>query len=333
MSELRKDPIVNRWVMMAPERAQRPIQIAERQRQLDIEFDPFAEGNESETAPELLSIRTADSFPNKPGWRVRVVPNKYPAVQRLGEFEQRHEGLYENSNGFGAHEVIIECPQTEPNLSRLSSGQVTAVLTAYRDRLIELGADRRLAHAMIFKNQGTLAGASVHHAHSQLIGTPFVPFTVAEELAGCQEYLDQHGRDIFEAIIETELRSRSRIVLETPRFLVICPYASRVAYEMCIVPRDAGSHYEQIGATELEELGGVMKTVLRKLEVALDDPAFNYVLHSAPFHQTRLPHYRWHFEILPRLTRLAGFEWGSGCYLNEVLPEVAAKLFRETVVD
>jgi UDPglucose--hexose-1-phosphate uridylyltransferase len=331
VSELRKDPIVNRWVMMAPERAERPIQIAERQRQLDLEFDPFAEGNESETAPELLAFRRADSEPNKPGWRVRVVPNKYPAVQRLGELERRHEGLYEGTSGFGAHEVIIECPQTEPNLSRLSSHQVTDVLTAYRDRLIELGTDRRLAYAMIFKNQGTLAGASVHHTHSQLIGTPFVPFTVVEELAGCQEYFDQHGRDIFETIVETELLSRSRVVLETPRFLAICPYASRVAYEMWIVPRDAGSHYEQIGISSLEELGGVLKTVLRKLEISLDDPAFNYVLHSAPFHQPHLPHYRWHFEILPRLTRLAGFEWGSGCYLNEVLPETAAKLLRETM--
>lgn len=333
MSELRKDPIVNRWVMMAPERAQRPIQIADDQRQVDVEFDPFAEGNEAETAPELLAIRQPGSQPNGPGWLVRVVPNKYPAVQRIGDVDQHRNSLYESANGFGAHEVIIECPHTEPNLSRLNSGQITHVLTAYRDRLIDLASNPRLLHAMIFKNQGHLAGASVHHAHSQLIAVPFIPFTIAEELSGCLDYYERNGRDIFDTIIENELQTSSRIVIATTQFLVICPYASRVAYEMAIIPRHPGSHYERIGAAELDELGSVLKTALQKLEIALDDPAFNYVLHSAPLQQGSLTHYRWHIEILPRLTRLAGFEWGSGCYLNEVLPEVAAQRLREVMID
>lgn len=317
--------------MMAPERAQRPIQIADDSHLAAPAVDPFLEGNEVETEPELLAIRNEGSLPNGPGWRVRVVPNKYPAVRRVGQIDAKCEGLYQATNGFGAHEVIIECPQTEPNLSRLSSSQVADVLTAYRDRLIELGKDPRLAHGMIFKNQGTLAGASVHHAHSQLIATPFVPLAITEELAGSRDYFERHGREIFEVLIEQELATRERVVLETPHFLVFCPFASRVAYETWIVPRQWHSHYQVIDASHLRELGEVLRTVLRKLEVALDDPAYNYVLHSAPFHQPPLPHYRWHIEVLPRLTRLAGFEWGSGCYLNEVLPEKAAERLRGTV--
>jgi UDPglucose--hexose-1-phosphate uridylyltransferase len=251
----------------------------------------------------------------------------------VGDVATGDTGLYEFAHGFGAHEVIIECPQTEANLSRLSRDQITHVLTAYRDRLIDLATDRRLAHAMIFKNQGHLAGASVHHAHSQLLATPFVPLTIAQELSGCLDYYKRHGRDIFEAIVQGELQAKVRVVIATTRFLVVCPYASRVAYEMVIIPRQAGSHYEKIGVAELDELGGVLKDVLRKLEIVLDNPAFNYVLHSGPMHQTELPHYRWHIEILPRLTRLAGFEWGSGCYLNEVLPEVAAERLRGAVID
>ena len=332
MSELRKDPLVQRWVVMAPERALRPIEVTDQPALVESEFDPFAEGNEAGTTSETLAFRSAHSTPNGPGWRVRVIPNKYPAVSMDGTLDSHGNGLYDTMTGVGAHEVIIECPHTEPNMSRLSYDNIREVLLAYRQRLVDLKQDPRLLHALIFKNQGALAGASVHHSHSQLIATPFVPSSIREELAAALEFYQSRGQSIFEVMIQEERATRSRVVVDTPRFLAFCPFASRFAYETWILPRSPGSHFEHSDESALEELAFVLKTVLRKLELALDNPAYNYVLHSSPFHQPDLPHYVWHFEILPRQTRIAGFEWGSGCYINEVLPEQAAAVLRETVI-
>ena len=333
MSELRRDPIVQRWVVMAPERARRPIEILDEPHLAEAGVDPFAEGNEGSATPEVLAYRDAGSTPDGPGWRVRVVPNKFPALHTDGTLDPRDDGLHHSMNGVGVHEVIVECPHSETNMSRLSPENIREVLCAYRERLCDLRRDPRLAHALIFKNHGALAGASVAHSHSQLLATPFVPTAIREELAGALEFHQQHGRNIFDAMIQQELASRSRVVLDTPRFLAFCPYASRFAYETWILPKQPGSHYEQIDDSATGELASVLKTVLRKLEVALNGPAYNYVLHSAPLQQPELPHYRWHFEVLPRLTRVAGFEWGSGSFINEVLPESAAARLRETDVD
>ena len=333
VSELRLDPIVQRWVVMAPERAQRPQQITDVPRLVETGVDPFAEGNEAATPSELLAYRNSGSTPNGPGWRVRVVPNKFPAMRTEGFPDPHSDGLHHAMNGVGSHELIIECPQSESNLSRLSSENIREVLTAYRDRLCDLKRDRRLAHAMIFKNHGALAGASVRHSHSQLLATPFVPMAVREELAGALEYQQGHGRNIFAEMLQQELESGSRIVIDAPRFVAFCPYASRLAYETWILPRQPGSHYEQIDDSAAGELAAVLKGVLLKLDVSLDDPAYNYVLHSAPLQAPELPHYRWHIEVLPRLNRIAGFEWGSGNFINEVLPELAAARLRGSVID
>lgn len=336
MSEIRKDPLLPRWVIMAPERARRPMEVTDESHASHLADDPFAEGAEATTPPEVLAIRDAASKPNQPGWQVRVLPNKFPAVNRGGTgsaAEIRHDGIYQQMNGVGVHEVIVECPQNEANLSRLSIANVRHVLSVYRDRLDQLQHDPALAHAIIFKNQGALAGASVHHSHSQLIATPFVPQTISDELAGALEFHEQHGEDIFAAMIRQELATGSRLVLQTPRFLAFCPYASRFPYETWIVPRQSGCRFETASAACLDELATVLKTVLRKLDIGLGDPPCNFYLHTAPFRTPELPHYRWHFEIFPRLTRVAGYEWGSGCFLNEVLPEDAAAHLRATDVD
>jgi UDPglucose--hexose-1-phosphate uridylyltransferase len=213
MPELRKDPIVDRWVIMAPERANRPIAIREGSSVVHAGFDPFAEGNEAATTREILAYREQGSAPDGPGWRVRVVPNKYPALQTDGIVEERTEGIYKSVNGVGAHEVIIECPQDEKNLSRLSVENVREILTAYIDRLLDLKRDPQHVHALIFKNQGLLAGASLMHAHSQLIATPLVPITITQELQGALEYFNFHGRSIFRDMVGQELATGSRIVL------------------------------------------------------------------------------------------------------------------------
>lgn len=317
---------------MAPERASRPTDINDESALVESSYDPFAEGNEAATPCEILAYRKTGTAANSPGWTVRVVPNQFPAVGSAGNLEPHRDGLYESMNGIGAHEVIVECPHREPNLSRLSIENIRDVLSVYRDRLVDLNRDPRLAHALIFKNQGAAAGASVHHSHSQLIATPFVPTAIRDELTASQEHYHSHGRNLFDEMIQQELANRSRIVVDTERFVAFCPFASRFAYETWIVPKRPGSHYERIDDAELNDLASVLKTVLCKLEIGLQNPAYNYVLHSAPLHTPELPHYRWQLKILPRLTRVAGFEWGSGCCINEVLPEQAAKVLRETVV-
>jgi len=333
MPELRKDPIVGRWVVMAPDRAKRPIDLKEEPRAVDSEYDPFAEGCESATPPEIIAYRTAGTQPNKPGWRVRVVPNKFPALQVEGNLEKRGDGIYDMMNGIGAHEVVIECPHGETNMSRLSVDNIREVLWVYRDRLVDLKKDRRLVHALIFKNKGTLAGASLQHSHSQLIATPIIPISIWDELTGALEFYNYRGRCIFDDMIQQELAKGSRIVLDTPHFVVFCPFASRFPFETWILPKQHSSHYENIPRQGIEELGSVLKTVLRKLELALDDPPYNYVLHTAPFDMGELPHYLWHIEIFPRLTRVAGFEWGSGFYINPVMPEDAAAFLRDIDLD
>lgn len=333
MPELRKDPIVQRWVVMAPDRAKRPSDVKDDPKFVEGEFDPFAEGNESATPPEIMAYRNYGSEPNGPGWRVRVVPNKFPALQVEGNLEKRGDGIYDMMNGIGAHEVIIECPHGETNMSRLSVDNIREVLWVYHDRLVDLKRDRRLVHALIFKNKGALAGASLQHSHSQLMATSVVPITIYEEINGALEFFNYRGRSIFDDMIQQELAHGKRIVLDTPHFVVFCPFASRFPFETWILPKQQSSHFENITRQAIEELGPVLKTVLRKLELALDDPPYNYVIHTAPFNQPELPHFLWHMELFPRITRVAGFEWGSGFYINPVLPEEAAAFLREVDLD
>ena len=332
MPELRKDPMMRRWVVMAPDRAKRPMQSVQTPVSVGTDFDPFAEGNEASTPPEILAFRNPDSVANGPGWRVRVVPNKYPALQFEPSLEISREGIYEMMNGLGTHEVIIECPHNETNLSRLGVDNVREVMAAYRDRMIDLKRDRRLAHALIFKNNGILAGASLPHSHSQLIASPVVPIAIWEEIQGALEYFNNQRRSIFDEMILQEVATGTRMVLDSPGFVAFCPYASRFPFETWVLPKEQCSHFENIRPESIDELGYVMKTVLGKQERVLDDPPYNYVLHSAPFDQLELPHFRWHFEIFPRLTRVAGFEWGSGFYINPVFPEDAAKRLRDATV-
>lgn len=331
MSELRKDPLIPRWVVMAPERAQRPIEVQDKQRLSAPQFDPFGEGNECATTSEVLAYRDPDSKPNGPGWRVRVVPNKFPALRESSAATAEQHDLYQSMPAIGVHEVIIEGPRDEANLSHLSDENIREVLMAYRDRFLALKRNPRLAHAIIFKNQGALAGASVHHSHSQLIATPFVPTAIQDELSGAEEYFQRHSRCPFEEIVQQERTTGSRMVAETANFMVFCPYASRFAYETCLLPKNPGSHFENIQDSALGELATLLKLVLRTLEDRLGDPPLNYVLHSAPLQAPESPCYRWHFEIFPRLSRVAGYEWGSACYINEVLPEQAATVLRAAV--
>jgi UDPglucose--hexose-1-phosphate uridylyltransferase len=333
MSDLRKDPIVGRWVIIATDRAKRPQDFTRVEPTRIGGFCPFCKGNETNTPPEILAYREPHTNANNPGWRVRVVPNKFPALQVEGALNKRGDGIYDLMNGVGAHEVIIECPQHETSMSRLSVDNIREVLWVYRDRLVDLKRDPRLVHGLIFKNVGALAGATLDHSHSQLIVTPVVPISVWEEMTGSLEFYNYRGRCIYCDMIQQELATGNRIVLDTPNFVVFCPFASRFPFETWVLPKQHSSHYENIPRQGVEEMGTVLKTILGKIELALDDPPYNYIIHTAPFDTKEVPHYHWHLEIIPRLTRIAGFEWGSGFYINPVLPEQAAAFLREIDIE
>ncbi len=333
LTELRKDPVVGRWVILATNRAKKPYDFGPEPGLPRSKFCPFCEGNEHATPSEILAYRNPGTAPNQPGWRVRCIPNKFPALGVDGELEKRGEGIYDRMNGIGAHEVIIDCPQHETSLARLPLENIREVLWMYRDRLVDLKKDHRLVHGLIFKNVGAAAGASLEHSHSQLIVTPVVPIYVWEEMTGALEFYNYRGRCIYCDMIQQELATDKRIVLDTPNFVVFCPYASRFPFEMWVLPKRHSSHFENIPHQSVEEMGFVLKAVLSKLELALDQAAYNYIIHTAPFDAQELPHYHWHMEIIPRLTKIAGFEWGSGFYINPVMPEEAAKVLREAEVD
>jgi UDPglucose--hexose-1-phosphate uridylyltransferase len=333
MPELRKDPIVGRWVIIATDRAKRPVAPKAESSSGGSSFCPFCEGSEANTPHEILAYRDRQTKSDEKGWRVRVVPNKFPALQVEGDLNKRGDGIYDRMNGIGAHEVIIECPHHETTMAHLTEENIREVLWVYRDRLVDLKKDPRLVYGMLFKNVGAMAGASLEHTHSQLIVTPIVPVNVQEEMTGSLEFYNYRGRCIYCDMIHQELASEKRIVLDTPNFVSFAPYASRFPFETWIVPKQHNSHYENIHKIEVDELGTVLKTILLKLETALENPAYNYIIHTAPFDTQTQPHYHWHIEIIPRLTRVAGFEWGTGFYINPVPPEQAAEFLRRTDVE
>lgn len=333
MPELRKDPVVGRWVIIAHERAKRPRDfVGEAQAQTTRGTCPFCEGNEAQTPPEIVAYRNGENTPNGPNWRVRVVPNKFPALRIEGDLNKRGEGMYDRMNGVGAHEVIIESPDHLISLSELPEDRVREVLWVYRERLLQLKQDPRFVHGVLFKNVGANAGASLEHIHSQLIVTPIVPISVWEEMTGALEFYNYRGRCIYCDMINQEVETGSRLVLDTPGFTAFCPYASCFPYETWLVPKAHSSHYENIDDRSIDDLAGALREVLLRLEQALNRPAYNYIIHTAPFDNWEMPHYHWHIEVIPRLTRLAGFEWGTGFFINPVPPEDAAAALREVAL-
>ena len=328
MPDLRKDPIVGRWIIVAKSRAKRPHDFDLADTLPDGRFCPFCAGNESATTPEILAYRAPGSTPNREGWRVRVVPNNFPALEIEGDLNKRGEGMYDMMRGVGAHEVVIECPQHVLSTGDLSEENLREVFWAYRERLVDLKKDQRLVYGMIFKNVGSAAGASLSHSHSQLVVTPIIPISVAEEITGSLEYFRYRDRCVFCDMIQQELHTESRLVLDTPYYVAFCPFAARFPFETWVLPKAHASHYEDISKEGVDDLSRIMRRVMQKIDSALDRPAYNYIIHTAPFDTGQIGHYHWHIEIIPRLTKTAGFEWGTGFYINPVPPEEAAKFLR-----
>lgn len=330
MPELRKDPITGRWVIIATERAQRPGDFAREQvRPSGDRFCPFCPGHEEKTPPEVLSFRTHGSR-NEPGWSLRAIPNKFPALRVEGELDREAEGLYDRMNGVGAHEVIIESPDHLQTLATMDVKRVEDLFWAFRERVLDLKKDFRLRYILLFKNHGSSAGASLEHTHSQLIALPVVPKQAIEEIEGARRHYEHRDRCVYCDILRQERRSGERTVAEDDHFLAATPYASRFPFETWVLPKRHHSHCETIAPDAAAALARIFQGVLQRLDRALEHPAYNFVVHTAPVQEEALAHYHWHIEIIPRLTRTAGFEWGSGFYINPTPPEQAAKFLRES---
>jgi UDPglucose--hexose-1-phosphate uridylyltransferase len=338
MPELRYDPIQKRWVIIATERSLRPSDFHNPFDRPQMTFCPFCPGNEDKTPPEILAFREPGTLPNQPGWRVRVVPNKYPALRIEGELNRKGHGVYDTINGIGAHEVIIETSNHETQLANLPLEHFVEVLKAYRSRLIDLKKDGRFRYILIFKNYGADAGTSLMHPHTQLIATPITPRTVSMEFESAREHYAKKERCLYCDIIEQELDEKARMIVEDD-FITWAPYASRFPYETTIAPRKHHHDFAALPDGDLEALARTLKNLLLRLRVVLNDPPYNFLFHTSPNTETiprRPTHwltlaydFHWHIEVIPRLTRIAGFEWGSGFYINPQSPEMAAQHLRE----
>jgi UDPglucose--hexose-1-phosphate uridylyltransferase len=330
MPELRRDPIVGRWVIIATERARRPSDLQRCPPPPQPALCPFCAGNEDKTPREVYVAGRPPSLPpNGPGWKVRVVPNRFPALKIEGDLDRQAEGIYDRMNGIGAHEVIIETPDHGRQLKDLTPQEITEVLFAFKARILDLRNDMRFRYILAFKNHGHLAGASLDHSHSQLIALPVVPRQVIEEIEGAKRHYDLKERCIFCDVVGQERRDRSRLIHENDEFVVFAPYAPRSPFETWIVPRRHESNFEAEPKERLSFLAEALGTTLRRLASALGEPAYNFIIHSNPVRDPSSPSYHWHMEIMPALSQVAGFEWGSGFHINPVPPEEAAEFLRK----
>lgn len=328
MSQFRRDPITGRWIIVNISDPQRPREFDLSPQVKKGGVCPFCDGNEKMTPPEVDAVRSAKSKPDTPGWSVRVVPNKFPALTIEGELDKRAIGLYDMCNGVGEHEVIIETPDHERDMADLSQGELRDVIFKYRSRSLDLENDKRIKYILIFKNHGASAGASLEHTHTQVIGLPIVPKRVIEELKGSSNYFGYRERCVFCDMIAHERQEKLRIISENKDFLAFCPFVPRFAFETWIVPKAHNPNFKAIDDKKINSMASILKDTLMKIKKVLKDPPYNFIIHTAPVRDGLNEEFHWHLELMPKLTNVAGFEWGSGFYINPTSPELAAKCLR-----
>jgi UDPglucose--hexose-1-phosphate uridylyltransferase len=332
MPQFRQNFITKEWVIIAPERSKRPDQFAKtvekrKERPAHDPKCPFCPGNENQTPPAVFTQKTGDS------WSSRVVPNKFAAVNPELSPKRTNVGKFLTADGFGRAEVVIESPRHDATLATMSTGEVRDVLECYKNRYMDLAKDQKVDMITIFRNHGAKAGTSLEHPHSQIIATPIVPPHVRQLMQQAILYHDSYGQCPHCVMLEEELKQKERIIFEGKHFVVFSLFASHTPFETRIIPKRHYSRFDSITEEEMGELAEILRVTLKKIHVGLNDPDYNFVITSSPISDGEVHYDHCRLVIVPRLTTPAGFEIGSGIFINVMLPEECAKFLRETMVD
>lgn len=329
MPELRQNFFTKEWVIIATERAKRPEELATHRTvqvlPAFVEGCPFCPGNENNTPHELLRYPGSNGEP----WGVRVIPNKFAALSSEVQPTRNLTHLWRRIDGFGLHEVVIESPDHSRCMALMSDSHVAEILNVFRDRYNTLSADARINHITIFKNHGASAGASMEHPHSQLIATPIIPSQVRHRLQEARRHYDDAGECMFCHMVEREVENQARIVIKGEHFVAMQVFASPMPFNTHIFPLRHMASFGDITDAEIGDLARVLRTLLGKLYVGLENPDLNLTVRSGPTEYSGARHFHWYVSVMPRLTRVAGFELGSGMFINTVLPESAAEFLRK----
>lgn len=327
MTELRQNLITKDWVIIATERSRRPDEFANSTKaKITIppyrSDCPFCPGNEHSTEAESFRLSDAN------GWRVRAVANKYPALSSEGERIRKSEGIYRSLSGVGFHEVIIEHPRHDLTTALLDIEDVVNIIRVYRQRYIEIRHDPRIETIILFKNHGQAAGTSLEHPHSQLAATPIVPYQLRLRIQEAIRYFDETGECIFCRTLQDELAANERVIVATEHFVAFIPYAALSPFHIWIFPRRHASSFDEITEVEIYDLAKNLKTVLAKLYYGLNNPDYNYTIRSIPTGNERTSYFHWYIAVVPRTSISAGFELGTGMFINTAVPEESAAFLR-----
>ncbi len=345
MSELRYNRLKDTWSVIAEERAKRPHDYATHVHEEeigDVKRCPFEYGNEFMTPPEVFAIRDENSKPNTPGWKVRVIPNKYPAVNPETEYKNLFDCIYDKKTGFGYHEVIIDTPDHFKHIQNFEYEDFKNLFITFLERIKDISKDKRIRYIHVFKNHGKEAGKSLVHSHSQLIALPMIPKFIDTQIKQSREYFKEKERCLLCDEIKFELKHKERIVYENQYFVVYCPYASLYPFEIRIIPKIHTHDFTEISDSIFDSLIDATRIAVRRLHKTLINPPFNMVLYTSPpkrdipdnptyFYKIEEFNH-WYLEILPRVAIHAGFELGTGYYINPTPPEHAAKYLREAIL-
>ena len=329
MSELRRDPILGRWNIIDTDEPASAGSFEPEPHEVSGGKCPFCYGNEAMTPPEIYVVRPPTSTANGSSWNLRVVSNKFPALKIEGEIGRRGIGVFDLCNGVGAHEIIIETPDHRCQMADLSLEEIGAVIKAYKVRSLDLRGDRRLKYSLIFKNFGVSAGASLEHSHSQLIALPIVPKRVQEEMKGAERYFEFRDRCAYCDMLSQEIHEDERVVCDNRSFVAFCPFMAGFPFEIWILPKEHHADFAQMSSEAVLDFARILKETLVRLRAALSNPAYNFIIHTAPIDPRAPEEYHWHLELIPKLTKIAGFEWGTGFYINPTPPELSAKALRD----
>lgn len=326
VSFFRKDPFGPAWVLISPERGLVPSDFGTTHPSSDR--SPLSPGNETKVGREIVAVRPAGSKAGAPDWRVRVI--EHPAgMLDAKRFTTSGEGVFVQGSASGFQEIVIEHPNARMRWDAMPSQHLVEVLKVYRDRLTHLGSKPGIRHVQVSRNVGVAAGALYEHPHAQVLAIPVTSRWLNEEIQAAADHRESHGTCLFCDVVAAELTAKERIISQNDEFVAIAPYAAKTPFETWVVPRSHESAFSHVASNALPALAEMLKTVVTALSSALDYPPYNFVIHT-------LPHageagFHWHIEFLPRLTQQAGFDWGSGFYVNPTPPEVAARFLREAL--